>query len=68
MATPKEVLACDATDPARLEEAHQDAARFAADAPVIAGSAEHARLIAEGKLTGRVVISPDGPIPSEPIL
>ena len=41
---------------------------LAADAPVIAGSAEHARLIADGKLVGRIVIAPDEPTPSEPIL
>ena len=41
---------------------------LAVDAPVLAGSAEHARLMAEGKLTGRVVIAPDEPTPTEPIL
>ena len=41
---------------------------LAVDAPVLAGSAEHARLLADRKLAGRVVISPDEPIPAEPVL
>ena len=40
---------------------------LADDAPVLAGSAEHARLMADGKLAGRVAISPDEPVPPEPI-
>jgi hypothetical protein len=40
---------------------------LAVDAPVLAGSAEHARLLADGKL-GRIVIAPDEPTPKEPIL
>jgi hypothetical protein len=41
---------------------------LAADAAVIGGSAEHARLTVEGKLAGRLVITPDEPIPAEPVL
>ena len=42
--------------------------RLATDAPVIAGSAEHARLEAEGELAGRIIIRPDEPGPEDPIL
>ncbi len=41
---------------------------LAADAPVIAGSAEYERLLADGKLAGRVVVRPDEPVSAEPIL
>jgi hypothetical protein len=42
--------------------------KLAADTTVIAGATEHARLMAEGELAGRLVIAPDEPLPAEPIL
>jgi hypothetical protein len=41
---------------------------LATDAPVIRGSAEFERLLADGKLAGRIIISPDEPTPEIPIL
>jgi hypothetical protein len=59
----RRVAAIAARPENRLAELRRE---LAADAPVLAGSAEHARLLAEG--TSRIVISPDEPIPVEPIL
>lgn len=61
----RRVAAIGARPETRIEALRRD---IAADAPVIAGSAEHARLLADGKLAGRVIISPDELGPENPIL
>ena len=61
----RRVAAIEARPENRIEALRRE---LAVDAPVLSGSAEHARLLADGKLAGRIVIAPDEPGPEGPIL
>ena len=61
----RRVAAIEARPENRIEALRRE---LAVDAPVLSGSAEHARLQAAGKLSRRVIIAPDELGPENPNL
>jgi hypothetical protein len=61
----RRVAAIEARPENRIEALRRE---LAVDAPVLFGSAEHARLRAAGELSRRVIIAPDEDVPANPFL
>ena len=61
----RRVAAIEARPENRIEALRRE---LAVDAPVLHGSPEYRRLLAAGKLDGRIIIAPDEDVPASPIL